>query len=485
MTTYRTISDAAAALRAGETTSTELVTEAIAVADRCDAEVGSFIVRYRESSLAAAAAADEKLAAGQPVGPLHGIPLGIKDIISTAEGTSTAQSLVLDPQWGIDIGDAVVVSRLRAAGGIVMGKLSTMEFACGMPDFARPFPIPRNPWDLTRWAGGSSSGSGSSVSTGMVLGALGTDTAGSIRIPAAFCGVTGVMPTFGRVPKSGCVPLGYSLDHIGPLVRSARDGALMLGVLAGYDASDATVVDLAVPDYAAGLTGDLSGLRIGAARLEQFGGALEDPELPGAFDAAVQALGALGADVVPIDLPYYAEMMAANMVVMASEAAAYHMPDLQGRWSDYAPGTRSLLSMAFSISSADYVQAQRSRRVAQQALADVFADVDLIVTPTTACGAHDFPQLETLLAEGGFSAIYTQYWDCTGNPATALPMGATADGLPLSLQIAARPFDEVTMLRAADAFQRVTDWHLRVPPIAGFASQPAAPAAVGEVGAAL
>jgi aspartyl-tRNA(Asn)/glutamyl-tRNA(Gln) amidotransferase subunit A len=466
MSGYLTITDAARALRAGETTSTELVSAAIAVADRCDSQVGSFIVRYQESSLAAAAAADELLATGDPVGPLHGIPLGIKDIISTAEGTSTAQSLVLDPQWGIDAGDAVVVSRLRNAGGIVMGKLTTMEFACGMPDFDRPFPIPRNPWDLDRWAGGSSSGSGSSVSTGMVLGALGTDTAGSIRIPAAFCGVTGVMPTFGRVPKSGCVPLGYSLDHIGPLTRSARDGALMLSVLAGYDASDACAVDIPVPDYLSGLSGELTGLRIGVQRLEQYGGDREDPALASAFAAAVSALSALGADVVEVELPYYTEMMAANMVVMASEAASYHMPDLQGSWSDYAPGTRGLLSMAFTISAADYVQAQRTRRAAQLAIAESFNDVDLIVTPTTAGGALNFAELAALLGEDGFNSIYTQYWDCTGNPATALPMGMGASGLPLSLQIAARPFGEVTMLRAADAFQTVSDWHLQVPAIA-------------------
>lgn len=465
MTAYLTITDAAAALRAGETTSTELVRAAIDVADRCDSEVGSFIVRYQESSLAAAQAADEKLAAGDPVGPLHGIPLGIKDIISTAEGTSTAQSLVLDPQWGIDQGDAVVVSRLRAAGGIVMGKLTTMEFACGLPDFERPFPIPRNPWSLDHWAGGSSSGSGSSVSTGMVMGALGTDTAGSIRIPAAYCGVTGVMPTFGRVPKSGCVPLGYSLDHIGPLTRSARDGALMLSVLAGHDPSDACAVDLPVPDYFAGLTGDLTGLRVGVQRLEQYGGSTEDPLLPAAFADAVAALAGLGAHVVEVELPFYQEMMAADMVVMASEAAAYHMPDLQTRWLDYAPGTRGLMSMAFAISAADYVQAQRARRVAQKAIAEKFADVDLIVTPTTSGGAIAFDELASLLAQGGFNSIYTQYWDCTGNPATSLPMGMSSTGLPLALQIAARPFDEVTMLRAADAFQRVTDWHLRVPAI--------------------
>jgi aspartyl-tRNA(Asn)/glutamyl-tRNA(Gln) amidotransferase subunit A len=299
----------------------------------------------------------------------------------------------------------------------------------------------------------------------MVLGALGTDTAGSIRIPAAFCGVTGVMPTFGRVPKSGCVPLGYSLDHIGPLVRSARDGALLLAVLAGYDASDACAVDVPVPDYLAGLSGDLTGLRIGVSRLEQWGGPLEDPALPAAFAAAVDVLSRLGADVVEIELPHYAEMMAANMVVMASEAAAYHLPDLQHRWTDYAPGTRGLLSMAFSISSADYVQAQRARRATQLALADSFAGLDLIVTPTTAGGALDFAELATLLADGGFNSIYTQYWDCTGNPATALPMGVSSTGMPLSLQIAAKPFDEVTMLRAADAFQRESDWHLQLPPV--------------------
>jgi aspartyl-tRNA(Asn)/glutamyl-tRNA(Gln) amidotransferase subunit A len=427
---------------------------------------GSFIARYQQSSLAAAAAADEALARGADVGPLHGIPLGIKDIISTAEGTSTAQSLVHDPQWGIDQGDAVVVSRLRDAGAIVMGKLTTMEFACGLPDFDRPFPIPRNPWSLEHWAGGSSSGSGSSVSTGMVLGALGTDTAGSIRIPAAYCGVTGVMPTFGRVPKSGCVPLGYSLDHIGPLTRSARDGALMLGVLAGYDDSDACAVDLPVPDYLAGLTGDLTGLRIGVQRLAQYGGAQEDAALPAAFAAAVELLAGLGAEVVEVELPYYAEMMAANLVVMASEAAAYHLPDLQSRWLDYAPGTRGILSMAFAISSADYVQAQRARRVAQKALAETFAGLDLIVTPTTAGGAMAFEGIGELLAEGGFNSIYTQYWDCTGNPATSIPMGFTTAGLPMALQIAAKPFDELTMLRAADAYQSISDWHLQVPAIA-------------------
>jgi aspartyl-tRNA(Asn)/glutamyl-tRNA(Gln) amidotransferase subunit A len=207
-------------------------------------------------------------------------------------------------------------------------------------------------------------------------------------------------------------------------------------------------------------------LRIGVQRLDAYGGSAEDPALPGAFADAVSTLAALGADIVEIELPYYAEMMAANLVVMACEAAAYHMPDLQSRWADYAPGTRGLMSMAFEISSADYVQAQRARRVAQKAIAEKFTEVDLIVTPTTAGGAFAFDELAAILDEGGFNSIYTQYWDCTGNPATSVPMGMSSSGLPLALQIAARPFDEVTMLRAADAYQQLTSWHLQVPAIA-------------------
>lgn len=466
MSTYLTITDAAAALRNGDTTSVALTQEAMSVADACDDAVGSFIVRYQDQALESAYAADEAFAAGTDLGPLQGIPVGIKDIISTKEGTSTAQSLVLDPEWGFDQGDAPTVSRLRSAGAIVMGKLTTMEFACGLPDFDRPFPIPRNPWNLDHWAGGSSSGSGSAVSTGMVLGALGTDTAGSIRLPAAYCGVSGLMPTFGRVPKSGCVPLGYSLDHIGPLTRSARDGALMLQVLAGHDASDACSVDVPVPDYLAGLTGDLTGMRIGITRLEEIAGDGEDPALAGAFDAAVAVLTAAGATVVAIELPYYNEMIAANLVVMAAEAWAYHSPDLQSRWLDYSPGARSLMSLALTTSAADYVQAQRGRRVAQKAIAQVFSELDVIVTPTTAGGASSFADIDQVIQGDFFHQIHTQYWDCVGNPAISVPMGFTGIGLPIALQVVGKPFDEVAMLKAADAFQIRTDWHLQVPTIA-------------------
>lgn len=461
MSGYASITDAAAALRAGETTSVALANEAIAVADAHDKMVGTFIARYSEQALAAAEAADAAFAAGMDMGPLQGIPIGVKDVITTVEGPTTAQSLVLDPQWGMDLGDAVAVSRLRAGGALIMGKLTTYEFAIGGPDYERPFPIPRNPWNLDYSPGGSSSGSGSGVATGMVLGALGTDTGGSIRRPAAFCGVSGLMPTFGRVPKSGIVPLSYTLDRVGPLTRSARDAALMLSLLAGFDASDSTSVDVAVPDYLSGLTGDLAGLRIGVQRPEGFVGA-EDSVISDVFAGAVAVLAGAGADLVEIKLPLYDEMAAACFVILVSEALAYHMPDMRSRWSDYAPGTRMLLGRGLSLSGADYVQAQRVRRLGQKALAQLFTDVDLVVTPTTPGVAlrMDVPK-RTL--EERIRSIHTQYWNSAGNPVISIPMGFGMDDMPLGLQIAGRPFDEATTLRAADALQQRTGWHLRKP----------------------
>src|SRR5882757_9881193 len=243
-----TLTEAAAALRAGTTTSRRLDELALATADAADAE----------------------LAAGVDRGPLQGIPFGVKDILAMAEGPTTAQSDVLDPAWGAGR-DAPVVARLKAAGAVLTGKTSTMEFAIGMPDGSKDFPVPRNPWNPATWPGGSSSGTGAGVAAGMFYAGLGTDTGGSIRIPAAFCGITGLMPTFGRVPKSGCVPLGYSLDHIGPMARSAEDCALMLQAMVGHDASDVTSLDVPVPDYLAALTGDLTGVRIGVDRLSRIG----------------------------------------------------------------------------------------------------------------------------------------------------------------------------------------------------------------------
>lgn len=467
-----TVMDAAAALRAGTTTSRALTEAALAVADRVDDRVGSYLLRFDEFALDAADRADAELAAGHDRGPLHGVPFGVKDILAMAEGPTTAQSLVLDPAWGHGK-DAPVVARLKRAGAVITGKTTTMEFACGMPDAEKPFPIPRNPWDLATWPGGSSSGTGSGVASGMFLAGLGTDTAGSIRIPSAFCGITGLMPTFGRVPKSGCVPLGYSLDHIGPMARSVADCAAVLEVIAGPHASDPDCVD--APFTAPGLDGDLAGLRVGVVRAHHFPDGA-DSALSGAFDAAVGQLAAVGAEVVEVELPFWSQLLTANMLTLTCEALAYHRTDTTTRWLDYFAATRAMLARGAVVSGADFVQAQRMRRAAQLALGELYTHVDAVVCPTTSVAA---PPLAGFV-EGTadimeiFHHIHTGYWDCVGNPVLALPIGETAAGLPLSMQIAGRPFDEATVLRAGAALQASTSHHLRVPPLVSSATELAA-----------
>ncbi|MBD8605400.1 amidase [Aeromicrobium sp. CFBP 8757] len=454
-----TLTNVATAIRSGETTSLAVVERAIAAADAYDDAVGMFLARFDDQAREAAASADAVLAAGDPVGPLHGVPLGIKDIFTTVEGPTTAQSVVHD-LLALS-GDAVAVRRLRDAGGVIMGKLTTMEFATGEPDPTKPFPVPRSSWSLDHWAGGSSSGSGSAVSLGAVLGALGSDTGGSIRIPAAYCGITGLMPTYGRVPKTGAVPLGYTVDHVGPMARSARDCAVLLDVLAGSDASDPTTIDVPVGRYSAGLDGDLSGVRIGLDRLDGVTDEY-DPAIAPAIDAALAVLAARGAEIVDVTLPLFAEMTTVDEMLMYAEALTYHLPDLQRRWSDYGLATRSAIGTATFYSAADYVQAQRARRVGQKAIKQTFSNVDLVLTPTAGGGAAALERMSKGYFHG-FGPIYTGYWDTLGNPVLGVPLGFTAEGLPLGLQIAGRPFDEELVLRAGDAFQRDTEWHLQVP----------------------
>jgi aspartyl-tRNA(Asn)/glutamyl-tRNA(Gln) amidotransferase subunit A len=244
-----TMTTAAVALKEGAVTATHLAQAAIDAAKEHDAELGIYMLRFDDQMLEAATKADAQFSAGCETPPMLGLPLGIKDIVATTEGPTTAQSLILDPAWGEAQGDAVVVQRLREHGALISGKTTTMEFATGIPDPAKPFPIPRNPWNPEHWTGGSSSGTGNGVVAGAFLGGLGTDTGGSIRLPAAYCGISGLKATFGRVPKSGCVPLGHSLDHIGPMASSAADCALMLNALAGADESDPTTKDEPVVDY--------------------------------------------------------------------------------------------------------------------------------------------------------------------------------------------------------------------------------------------
>jgi aspartyl-tRNA(Asn)/glutamyl-tRNA(Gln) amidotransferase subunit A len=380
-----------------------------------------------------------------------------------SEGPTTANSLVLDPEWGAGK-DAPVVRRLKQAGAVITGKVVTSEFAMGAPDPTKPFPIPHNPWDLATTPGGSSAGTGNGIAAGFFLAGIGTDTGGSIRIPAAFNGTTGLMPTFGRVPKSGCVPLGFTLDHIGPLAHSAWDCAAMLQAIAGYDASDPNCVDRPVSDFLASIDAGVAGKRIGVLHEGHFPEG-SDPNALAAFDAALAVLESLGAELVEVTVPYYAEVAAACMLTMVSEAFAYHRNDLLTRWGDYYERTRSILSWAVLVQSQDYVQAQRVRRVGQEALAGVFADVDVIATPTASIGAP--PEVDFVSSDEAFAElmgkVHTFYWDAVGNPVLVVPMGFSVAGLPLSLQLAARPFAESTLLQVGRAFQGATEWHTAMP----------------------
>jgi aspartyl-tRNA(Asn)/glutamyl-tRNA(Gln) amidotransferase subunit A len=455
-----TISAAAAALRSGTLTSVALTQAVQARADKLDAAVGTYIVRTDEAALASAAQADSELAAGLDRGLLHGIPLGIKDIIATADAPATAQSLVLRPEFGQQ-GDAVVVARLRAAGAVLTGKTTTAEYAIGMPDPSKGFPTPRNPFGLEHYPGGSSSGTGSGIAAGMFLGGLGTDTGGSVRLPASWCGVSGMKQTFGRVPKSGCVPLGYSYDNIGPLTRSARDAAAMLSVMAGHDESDACSVDRPVDDYVAALTGSVEGLRMGVdTSFLQLPGC--DPDVASLTRAAIQEFTEAGAIVSEIQLPYYAELVTATMAGLMSEAFAYHRADLTERWTDYGRPTRGALGQGMLVSAADFVQMQRVRRAGVKAVTGMFADYDLLITPTCLVPAM---RIDELGLGALIESILTPYWNATGNPAISIPMGLTSAGLPVGLQLAGRPFEEATVFQAADAFQSRTDHHLTESPI--------------------
>jgi aspartyl-tRNA(Asn)/glutamyl-tRNA(Gln) amidotransferase subunit A len=462
-----TAAEAAVMLRSGALTSVALTQAVIARADAMDPDLGSYVTRFDDAALAAAARADADFAAGLDRGPFHGIPVGVKDILAMAEGPTTANSLVLDRAWGAGK-DAPVVTRLKQAGVVITGKTTTSEFACGSPDPTKPFAVPRNPWNLEHSPAGSSAGSGNGVAAGLFLAAVGTDTGGSIRSPASVNGITGLKPTFGLVPKSGCVPLGYSLDHIGPMARTARDCAALLTIMAGFDPSDECCADVPVRDFAAGLDGTLSGVRVGVERAHHFPDDA-DPALAGCFEAAVDALVSRGATAVEVVLPYYQEMRAALMATMLPEALAYHREDLQLRWPDYYAATRVNLSFGALVSANDYVQAQRVRRLTKRRLAELFTTVDLVVTPTSIVPAARIADVPGTIITRLLRTSCTSYWNLMGQPALAVPMGFNGADLPLSLQIAGRPFEDALVLRAGDAYQAASDWHLRVPPLAAVA----------------
>jgi aspartyl-tRNA(Asn)/glutamyl-tRNA(Gln) amidotransferase subunit A len=434
-----------------------------------DSKLRAFITVCAESALESARAAEADLMAGRVVGRLHGVPWAPKDLYSTRGVRTTGGSKILADS--VPSEDSTVVARLARAGAILLGKLNMHEFAYGPEGLNAHYGDARNPWsaDTHRITGGSSSGSGAAVAAGLAPGSLGSDTGGSIRIPASLCGITGLKPTYGRVSRAGVLPLAWSMDHVGPMTRSARDCALMLSVIAGYDPADPTTSVLPVPDYGAALTGDVKGLRVGLLRAHFTDPAAAD--VRAAVEASAKQLEQAGAVVDEVNLTQVMHVATGSAAIVASEALAYHAPWMRSRPQDYQPDVRERLRLGAFVNGAHYVRSQQIRALVAREVDEALARRDVLLAPATPLVAPVLGEREAALGDGP-SDVRAALLRCTrpfnfsGHPACAAPCGFTPGGLPIGLQIVGRPFDEATVLRVVDAYQRMTDWHTRHPPAA-------------------
>ncbi|MBI3968345.1 MAG: hypothetical protein HY329_22135 [Chloroflexi bacterium] len=423
-----------------------------------------YITIDAEGARQAARVAESEIASGAYRGPLHGVAVAYKDIYDVRGLRTTAHSHVLDGY--VAPADGTAAARLRAAGAICLGKLNTTEFASGnMPIYGEA----RNPWNTERTTGGSSSGSGGSLSARLVTLAMGSDTGGSVRQPAAFCGIVGLKPTYGRVSKAGIFPLSWSLDHAGPMGRTVADVALMLGVIAGADPADPSSAKVPVPDYRDALTGDVRGLRIGVPTSFYFDEAQTDPDVIRAVRAAIETLRGLGASVTDVDLPHSHLGPPASWTIAYTEAFAYHRRNFFERPRDYGAQFLRKITSAACLTGEDAVTAHRVRTVITREFAEALSRVDAIVTPTLAYGAH---RIGTKPKQTDMRSL-TRPVSLTGLPGLAVPCGFTGEGLPVSMQIVTRAFDEATGFRLAHAYEQATAWHRRLPPLSSTDSETA------------
>jgi aspartyl-tRNA(Asn)/glutamyl-tRNA(Gln) amidotransferase subunit A len=435
--------------------------------EACNAKLNAVVTLQTDEAIAEARCAEAEITRGARRGALHGIPVAHKDLYWTRDLRSTAGSKLRADFLPEE--DATTVARMRAAGMVLLGKLNTQEFAYGPTNEDSLFGPVLNPWDLRRYAGGSSGGSGAAVAARMLPAATGSDTGGSIRIPASCCGVTGLKPTYGRTSRHGIFPLAWSMDHGGPMARSARDVAMLLQVMAGADPKDPTTSHREVPDYAALLTGDVRGQRVGVPTCYFYDRA--SPEIERAVRQALQVLEGLGAELFEIDIPDVEHAAAAAAVLYYVEATAYHDDEfLAGRAYLFTDRVRRFLELGNFILARDYVQAQRYRALLGRSIAELWSRVDVLATPTLPITATRLgqPTVTTRSAEEPtYLALLrnTEPFNLTGLPAVTVPCGFSSEGLPIGLQIVGRPFAEGDVLCVADAFQRETNWHERRPPL--------------------
>jgi aspartyl-tRNA(Asn)/glutamyl-tRNA(Gln) amidotransferase subunit A len=461
--TQCTIAELAPRLRKREISPLEVTRAHLQRIDRLNGRLLAYLTVLSERAMATAQQAEDEIRRGEYRGPLHGVPVAVKDLFAIRGVRMTCGSRVLAQ---VAESHATVVQRLEEAGAVLLGTLNMHEFAWGATSINPHYGTPRNPWDPDRIPGGSSGGSAVATCAGLAMATLGSDTGGSVRIPASLSGVVGLKPTYGRVSRTGVFPLCWSLDHPGPLTRSVTDAALVLQAIAGYDPTDPTTSRRPVPDYVRQLTGEVRGVRVGVPRtlfFEQL-----DPQVAAAVEAAIGVLRELGVTCVDIDLPLMRYVPAASFPMMVTEAYAVHEPMLRSRAQDYGADVRMRLVLGATVLASHYLKAQRFRTLLCQEVRRALQDVDALVTPTTLMTAARID--EPVVRIGGEEVVvvahlarFTRPFNLTGMPALSLPCGFNDVGLPIGLQIIGRPFDESTVLRLAYAYEQHTPWHTRRP----------------------
>jgi Asp-tRNA(Asn)/Glu-tRNA(Gln) amidotransferase A subunit family amidase len=466
---WLSIAELAERLENGDVTSVEVTDATLRRIEMTEPIVHAYAGVMADSALQDAERADRELAAGTRRSLLHGVPIGVKDLLYTAGFETAAGSRVLE--GFVPDTDATVVERLREAGAVLVGKTVTHEFAYG-----QNVPPTRNPWDLRCYPGGSSAGSGASVAVGSAFGAIGTDTGGSIRAPAAVNGVVGLKPTHGRVSRVGVVPMSPTLDTVGPLTRTVRDCAIMLGAIAGGPSSDLTLIDEPVPDYLAEVRADLDGVRIGVERAYFFYDAVSS-EVAATVDAALSQLERLGATVVEVARIEHLELsVAAGMSVLVADTSEWHQSFLRTRSERYVRETRAMLELGEVVFATAYARAQRVRRLIQQGMRRTFEEheLDMLAAPTLPVTTMPVEELSVDLTGSGESALSSFIHHCfvanlIGIPSLSIPVGFDEAGLPIGMQLFGRPFGEPVLFGVGDAYQRATSWHQRHPELESIA----------------
>jgi aspartyl-tRNA(Asn)/glutamyl-tRNA(Gln) amidotransferase subunit A len=457
--THLTIAEAADLLARREIASVELTEAHLRRIDAHDTHLNSFITITSDHALTQARAADAELTRGVRRGPLHGIPLALKDLYDTAGIRTTAGSTFFADR--VPDTDARAVTLLYQAGAVLLGKLNMHEWALGVTNINPHYGPSRNPWDPSRITGGSSGGAAAALAAGLCMGALGSDTGGSIRIPASLCGIVGLKPTFGRVSLQGVIPLSWNLDHAGPMARTVTDAALLLQAIAGYDPDDPVSVALPVDNLLATLDAGVTGWRIALATDAHFGEA--DPEVISAVRRAATVFEELGARVEAVDLSQGREAAQMNALMTTSDAAAFHRDRLRDHPHRFGADVLARMERGAQFTSTEYILARRFQSEWRRRLERLFEQFDLLLTPATPITAPVIEGLDAIEAARQLTRC-TAPFNLAGLPALSVPCGLSAAGLPIGLQIVAAPWNEAQVLRAGRAFENATQWHRQTPP---------------------